>query len=415
MVFSQTMDAKLPRVYVPGPLIVGAGPSGLAIAACLSKRGVPFVILEKENCLASLWRLKAYDSLKLHLPKKFCQLPHFPIPSDFPNYPSKEQFIAYLDSYAKHFSIRPMFGYEVKSASYNAAGGFWRVVAGGSEFVSRWLVVATGDNAAPAVPEFDGVEDFGGKVMHSCEYKNGGEFKGRKVLVVGCGNAGMEISLNLCDNGARVSLVVRHKLHILPRDILGRSSFAVAVDLLKLFPLRFVDWFLIISSRLALGDTSKFGILRPKDGPLKLKGKTGKTPVLDVGSLSKIKSGQIKVVGEIRRFTSRHVEFMDGKVEAFDSVILATGYRSNVASWLKEESLPEKGQGDNTKKSWLSNIKGKNGIYSIGFTGQGLLGTSIDAERVAEDIGRQWNSNRKYLSSKINPYMYHEIGAVCSS
>lgn len=85
------------------------------------------------------------------------------------------------------------------------------------------------------------------------------------------------------------------QLHILPRDILGRSSFAIAVGLLKLFPLRFVDWLLIVYSRMTLGDTSRVGIVRPKDGPLKLKGKTGKTPVLDVGSLSKIKSGQIKV------------------------------------------------------------------------------------------------------------------------
>ncbi|XP_023754534.1 probable indole-3-pyruvate monooxygenase YUCCA4 [Lactuca sativa] len=409
MGFSQTMDdMELTRVYIPGPLIVGAGPSGLAIAACLRKRGVPFVILEKENCLASLWRLKSYDSLKLHLPKNFCQLPHFPFPNHFPKYPSKEQFIAYLDSYAKHFSIRPMFGYEVKTAEYKATSdgyGLWRVVANRTKFVSRWVVVATGDNAAPVLPEFDGLEVFGGKVMHSSEYKNGGEFRGRKVLVVGCGNSGMEISLNLCHNGARVSLVVRDKLHILPRDILGRSSFAIAVGLLKLFPLRFVDWLLIVYSRMTLGDTSRVGIVRPKDGPLKLKGKTGKTPVLDVGSLSKIKSGQIKVVGEIQRFTSCHVEFIDGKVEEFDSVILATGYTSNVASWLKEESFSGQEQGNNTKSSWISNMKGKNGIYSIGFTGQGLFGASNDAERVAEDIGRQLNSYRKHLSSKINPYM----------
>ncbi|CAI9262032.1 unnamed protein product [Lactuca saligna] len=409
MGFSQTTDdMELTRVYVPGPLIVGAGPSGLAIAACLRKRGVPFVILEKENCLASLWRLKSYDSLKLHLPKNFCQLPHFPFPNNFPKYPSKEQFIAYLDSYAKHFSIRPMFGYEVKSAEYKTTSdgfGLWRVVANRTEFVSRWVVVATGDNAAPVVPEFDGLEVFGGKVMHSSEYKNGGEFRGRNVLVVGCGNSGMEISLNLCHNGARVSLVVRDKLHILPRDILGRSCFAIAVGLLKLFPLRFVDWFLIVYSRMTLGDTSRVGIVRPKDGPLKLKGKTGKTPVLDVGSLSKIKSGQIKVVGEIQRFTSRHVEFIDGKVEEFDSVILATGYTSNVASWLKGESFSGQEQGNKTKNSWISNMKGRNGIYSIGFTGQGLFGASNDAERVAEDIGRQLSSYRKHLSSKINPYM----------
>ncbi|XP_076897822.1 putative indole-3-pyruvate monooxygenase YUCCA7 [Bidens hawaiensis] len=397
------MITRLTQVWLQGPLIVGAGPSGLAVAACLSQRGIPFLILEKENCIASLWRLRSYDSLRLHLPKKLCQLPHMLFPKHYPVYPSKQQFISYLDSYAEHFSIHPMFGYDVKNANYDAVMDLWRVVANGSEYLCRWLIVATGDNAVPSVPEIDGLKVFGGKIMHSSDYKNGAGFRGRKVLVVGCGNSGMEISLNLCCNGARVSLVVRHKLHILPRDILGRSSIGIALGLLKLFPLRLIDWFLIQSSRLLLGDTSRVGIVRPQDGPLKLKNKTGKTPVLDVGLLSKIKSGQIKVVGEVQRFTSNGVEFMDGKVEEFDSVILATGYTSNVASWLKEENLSTQGQGDYSKSSWRSNMKSKNGIYSIGFTGQGIFGASTDAERAAEDIARQWNSQRKLPGSKINP------------
>ncbi|KAK9061992.1 hypothetical protein SSX86_019176 [Deinandra increscens subsp. villosa] len=399
------MNTGLTHIRLQGPLIVGAGPSGLAVAACLSQRGVPFLILEKENFIASLWRLRSYDSLKLHLPKKFCQLPHMPFPKEYPVYPTKQQFISYLESYAKHFSIHPMFGCEVKSADYNTTMGLWRVVANGSEYLCRWLIVATGDNANPAVPEIDGLTIFGGKMVHSSGYKNGAEFRGRKVLVVGCGNSGMEISLNLCRNGARVSLVVRHKLHILPRDILGRSSFGIAIGLLKLFPLRLVDWFLILSSRLLLGDTSRVGIARPQDGPLHLKNTTGKTPVLDVGLLSKIKSGQIKVVSEVQRFTSNGVEFMDGETEEFDSVILATGYTSNVASWLKVESLSGQAKGDNNKSSWLSNMKGKNGIYSIGIAGKGLFGASTDAERAAEDIAWQWNFLGKHPSSKINPYV----------
>ncbi|KAI3798893.1 hypothetical protein L1987_34177 [Smallanthus sonchifolius] len=308
------MNTGLTQVCLQGPLIVGAGSSGLAVAACRSQRGVPFLILEKENCIASLLRLRSYDSLKLHLPKKYCQLPQMPFPKEYPVYPTKQQFLSYLDSYAKHFSIHPMFRYEVKSADYNAVMGVWRVVANGSEYLCRWLAVATGDDANPAVPGIDGLTSFGGKMMHTSDYKDGTEFRGRKVLVVGCGNSGMEISLNLYRNGAR--------MHILPRDILGRSSFGIAVGLLKLFPLRLVDWFLILSSRLLLGDTRRVGIIRPEDGPLKHKNTTGKTPVLDV-------------VGEVQRFTSNGVEFMDGKVEEFDSVILATGYTGNVASWLK--------------------------------------------------------------------------------
>lgn len=181
---------------------MGDGPSGLAVAACLSKKG----------CIASLWRLRSYDSLTLHLPKNFCQLPHMPFPKEYPVYPTKQQFITYLDSYAKHFFIHPLFGHEVNSAEYNAVKRFWRVVANGSEYLCRWLIIATGDTAAPAVPDIDGLMVFGEKVIHSSDYKNGAEFRGRKVLFVGCGNSGMEINLNLCLSCALVLLVVRHKV-----------------------------------------------------------------------------------------------------------------------------------------------------------------------------------------------------------
>lgn len=85
------------------------------------------------------------------------------------------------------------------------------------------------------------------------------------------------------------------QLHILPREVLGRSTFALATRLMKWFPVRLVDWFLVLCSWLVFGDTSRLGLTRPEIGPLKLKNTSGKTPVLDVGSIAKIKSGEIKV------------------------------------------------------------------------------------------------------------------------
>ncbi|KAJ6678597.1 FLAVIN-BINDING MONOOXYGENASE-LIKE PROTEIN [Salix viminalis] len=138
------------------------------------------------------------------------------------------------------------------------------------------------------------------------------------------------------------------------------------------------------------------GIRRPKIGPLEQKKSTGKTPVLDVGAFSKIKSGKIKVVCGVQRFTANGAEFVDGQVENFDSVILATGYRNNVASWLKEDSFFNDKEGY-PRNPFPDNWKGKNGLYSVGFARSGLLGSSIDAQRVAEDIARQWSSETKHL------------------
>lgn len=220
------------QVWVPGPVIVGAGPSGLATAACLKARGVPSLVLEKDPCcVASSWRHRTYERLRLHLPRCFCELPLAPFPPGTPPYPTRDQFVAYLDGYARAFGIEPRLGARVRSAAYDAAIGFWRVTVDEgedaedgaaaaattttTEFVSRWLVVATGENAEPAWPEgVEGMDGYRGVVMHTSSYKKGDEFRGKNVLVVGCGNSGMEVSLDLCNNGARASMVVRDKVRV---------------------------------------------------------------------------------------------------------------------------------------------------------------------------------------------------------
>lgn len=123
----------------------------------------------------------------------------------------------------------------------------------------------------------------------------------------------------------------------MPRDILGRSTFELAVFLARWLPIRLVDKLLVILAWLVLGDIEKFGIERPTMGPMELKNRKGKTPVLDTGALEKIRSGKIKVVpARIKRFEpSNRVEFVNGDRLKFDSVVLATGYRSNVPSWLQ--------------------------------------------------------------------------------
>ncbi|KAF3787829.1 Indole-3-pyruvate monooxygenase [Nymphaea thermarum] len=351
------------RVYVPGPVIVGSGPSGLATAACLKGQGVPYLVVERENCIASLWNLKTYDRLRLHLPKFFCQLPHLPFPSDFPLYPTKEQFIHYLETYAQQFGIRPRFGECVTSAEFDAGTGFWKLkTAAGGEFICRWLVVATGENADPAVPSIPGMEEFQGRIVHTSEYKSGWEFQGQKVLVVGCGNSGMEVCLDLCDSGACATMVVRNTVHVLPRDIMGRSTFGLSAWLLRWIPLRVADRVLLFLSRFILGDTARLGMKRPEMGPLEL------------------------------------------KEEEYDSIILATGYRSNVPMWLMEGKFFSRKDGYPTTP-FPNGWKGENGIYAVGFTKRGLVGASMDAARVAQDIAQQWNQEAKYFtfpSSKKN-------------
>ncbi|XP_031487328.1 probable indole-3-pyruvate monooxygenase YUCCA4 [Nymphaea colorata] len=388
-------------VWVNGPVIVGAGPSGLATAAWLGRLGVPCVVLDRADRIASLWHYRTYDRLKLHLPKQFCQLPFLPFPPHFPEYPSKHQFLSYLHSYAAKFGIRPRFNQSVLSTQFDPLCGLWRVrtldLAADSgrttEYICKWVVVASGENAQPVLPDIPGLDKFKGRVLHTCAYKSGEDFRGQRVLVVGCGNSGMEVSLDLCNQGAKPYMVVRNSVHVLPREILGFSTFGVAMGLLKCFPLKLVDKFLLTCALVAFGDTKKHGIPRPKVGPLELKNVAGKTPVLDVGALSKIRDGKIKVMRGVKEVTCCGAKFVDGQEVEFDAIILATGYKSNVPSWLKgTESTVHFSEDGMPRLPFPNGWKGENGLYTVGFTRRGILGACADATKIAHDIAEQWRT-----------------------
>ncbi|KAA8521477.1 hypothetical protein F0562_012150 [Nyssa sinensis] len=383
-------ENQLKCLWVQGPIIVGAGPSGLAVSACLKNNGVPSVILERSDCIASLWQQRSYNRLKLHLPKQFCELPLLGFPENFPMYPTKHQFISYMESYAVHFSIEPRFKQVVQSAEFDHISGFWRVQTQDTEYISRWLIVATGENAEPVIPEIPGIEKFDGPVVHTSGYKSGLEFSNKRVLVVGCGNSGMEVSLDLCRHHASPHMVVRNTVHILPREMFGFSTFGIAMALLKWLPLRLVDKFLLLVATFTLGNTDKLGLRRPKTGPIELKNATGKTPVLDVGALSQIKSGKIKVMEGVREITRNGAKFLDGQEREFDSIILATGYKSNVPCWLKgSDFFTETGM---PKTPFPNSWKGEKGLYTVGFTRRGLLGIASDAVKIARDLSDQWTT-----------------------
>lgn len=194
--------------------IVGAGPSGLATAACLSKLSIPYIIAERQDCIVSLWHKHTYDRLKLHIAKEFCELPHMAYPTDSPTYLPKDQFLRYMEDYVKHFNISPKFNTSVESCMYDEVRKCWVVmthnkVDGPTMYASKFLIVATGENSAGYVPEIVGLQSFRGETIHSSSYKSGNDYVGKSVLVVGCGNSGFEIAHDLAVHGANTSIIIR--------------------------------------------------------------------------------------------------------------------------------------------------------------------------------------------------------------
>ncbi|KAI4376324.1 hypothetical protein MLD38_014101 [Melastoma candidum] len=274
------------RVDFPGPIVIGAGPSGLAVAACRSQHGVPSLVLER--------------------------LPLATRPTIGLNYTCRST------SASSPSWVSPRFP-ETKECVY----------------ASRWVIVATGDNAEPVVPDIPWLEKFREQIVHTSGYKSGSGFRNKRVLVVGCGNSRMEVSLDLCQHNAMPHMVVRDTVHVLPREMFGLSTFGVAMGLLRWLPLKWVDRLLLLVADFKFGDTGHLGLRRPKTGPIELKRVTGRTPVLDVGGLSLVKSGSIKVTRGVKEVTGTGARFVDGQERECDSIILATEYKSNVAAWLK--------------------------------------------------------------------------------
>ncbi|TKY61836.1 indole-3-pyruvate monooxygenase YUCCA10 [Spatholobus suberectus] len=368
-------------------IIVGGGPSGLSAAACFTKHSVPYIILEREDCFASLWKKYSYDRLHLHLRKQFCELPHKPFPPSYPPYVPKEQFLQYLDDYVSHFGIAPLCRRTVELAEYDEGSGKWRVRArnGDSgeveEYCGRFLVVATGETSDPFVPEVEGLGSFPGKVLHSTGFASGKEFKDEHVLVVGSGNSGMEIALDLVNHGAKTSILVRSPVHILSREMANLGLF-----LLKYLSLSTVDSVMVILSAIVYGDVTKYGVARPKEGPFYMKVKYGKYPVIDVGTYKKIKSGELKVLSaEIESVRGKDVLFKNGELHPFDSIVFCTGFKRSTNKWLKgddyllnDDGLP--------KPSYPIHWKGNNGLYCVGLSRRGFYGAAADAENIANDV-----------------------------
>ncbi|CAK9175932.1 unnamed protein product [Ilex paraguariensis] len=156
----------------PVAIVVGAGPSGLATAACLKHLSIPYIILEREDCFASLWKKKySYDRLHLHLAKQFCELPHISFPSTYPTYVPKTDFLHYLDEYVSHCQISPLYKRSVESAIYDGGSEKWDVKAMNlssgeiEEYSGRFLVVATGETADAFVPDVERLNTFTGEVL----------------------------------------------------------------------------------------------------------------------------------------------------------------------------------------------------------------------------------------------------------
>ena len=374
-------------------LIVGAGPAGLATAACVKRKGLNSIVLELSDRVAPSW-YKHYDRLHLHTHKGSSSLPYLQMPKRYPRYPSRQQVIEYLEGYANSFEIRPHFRQDV--IEVDRKDDIWQVTTEEARFSAPHLVLATGYARIPNLPTFPGQDAFTGDILHSSVYRSGTRYRGKQVLVVGFGNSGGEIALDLLESGAHTSLSIRGSVNIIPRDIFGIPIVSLAIPLGYL-PTGLADVLTQTVTRLKYGDLKKYGLRPSPYGPLMQIKQDSRIPVIDVGTIAQIKRGNIKVYSRLTSFQSEKVVFADGSARKFDAVIMATGYKSDLSFPLPVDSV---------SKGKALGI-GESRQFQLYFCGYNVVPTGMlreigrEALKIAADISMSVNE-AKISSSLAN-------------
>lgn len=390
MAASRPSPAPLSPAPADRPVyVIGGGPGGLAAAYALRARGVRAVVLEKADHVGASWR-RHYDRLHLHTTRRLSALPGLAIPRRFGRWVSRENVVRYLERYAEHHELEIVTGVEVFRVERSADGEGWLLHAsGGRELTGSAVVVATGFNHTPRVPGWPGLDGYGGEFLHASAYRDARPFADRDVLVVGAGNTGAEIAVDLVEGGAaRVRLAVRTAPHIVRRSTAGWAAQYTGV-LVRRLPVRLVDRLARPLAKISTPDLSAHGLPRPGTG-LYSRVREGAIPVQDVGLIDAVRTGRVEVVAAVEAFEDGKVVLADGDRVSPDAVIAATGYERALEDLVGHLGvLDERGRpvvhGGRTPAQ-------APGLYFTGFTNpiSGMLRElAIDAQKIAKAVARR--------------------------
>jgi cation diffusion facilitator CzcD-associated flavoprotein CzcO len=300
-------------------VVIGAGPAGLASSRELQRRSVEHVVLERGDVAESWSRL--YDSLTLHTGKHMSHLPGMRFPRGTPLFLSRERFVSYLREYREKFALPIESGREVTSLERD--GDSWRVTANGETLHADAVIVASGIISNPRIPTLPGQEEFRGEVRHSVTYRRPEEVRGKRVLVVGAGNSAGEIASELGRAGVDTTVAIRSGANVVPLQLLG-------------IPVQYLAWLIRTLPRPAreviVGAMGKLTELRngPPVFPRAAVGPLDAIPLIGFRLVDAIRDGSVKLRGGMQRLTADGVRFDDGSEEAFDVVLLATGFRAAI-------------------------------------------------------------------------------------
>lgn len=311
--------------------VIGAGPSGLAAIKNLKDQGLTQITaFEKNDEVGGNWvygtdntHSSVYETTHIISSKRWSEFEGFPMPSEYPDYPSHAQLLHYFQSYAQHFDLHSVIRFNTQVVKVNyTQNRIWQIIfkdeTGIHEAYYDYLLIANGHHWDPVSPVYSG--EFNGELIHSHEYKKASSFKGKKVLVVGGGNSACDMAVEVSRVAAKSCISMRRGHHIFPKFILGKPT-DVAMTKIHWMPSWLRQKVISVVIRCLQGRYSKYQLMTPDCGPLEAH------PTINSELLYFIRHGKVTPYPGIARFEGNTVHFTDGRCEAFDAVICATGYQ----------------------------------------------------------------------------------------
>jgi Flavin-binding monooxygenase-like len=353
--------------------VIGAGSSGLTACQVLAARGIPFDCFEKGSMIGGNWRYEndngtssAYKSLHINSARKLMSYKAFPMPEDYPDYPSHRQVAQYFDDYAARFGLAERITFRTEVVAAEPAEGGWSVTvedADGKRRTERYraVLVANGHHWKPRWPEpaFRGADDYEGEQMHVHHYREPDVLEGKRVLVLGIGNSAVDVAVESSRIADKTFIAMRRGAYVLPKFLGGTPIDEASPPAMSHLPIAVQRFFFSTLLKLSIGDMTDYGLPKPDHKLLEAH------PTVSSELLPRLGHGDITAKPNIDRFVGgRTVRFVDGSEEEVDLVVYCTGYK------IEFPFLDEKvfAASDNRMPLYKRVVSVENpGLYFIGF------------------------------------------------
>ncbi|MBE9050562.1 NAD(P)-binding domain-containing protein [Nostocales cyanobacterium LEGE 11386] len=298
-------------------LIIGAGFVGLGMAQALKAAEIPYDQIDASDQIGGNWYHGVYETAHIISSRKITQFTHFPMPDDYPDFPSAQNMLDYLNAFADHFDLRGQIELN-RTISYvrPVENNLWEVTfVDGEQRIYKGVLMCNGHHWCKRFPKFQG--EFNGEIIHSKDYKHPDQLRGKRVLVIGGGNSACDVAAEAARVSAKSVLSMRESVWFIPKTFAGIP----VAELMKWWMPQWLQRLMIYAIiRLTFGTHEGYGLAKPNYRIF------DKHPTLNNEVPYYIKHGRITSKPGVRRFDGWEVEFVDGSREAFDLIVCATGY-----------------------------------------------------------------------------------------